>query len=320
LNAARAREALKRRLGERRILLLPGVAHAMAARMAAEAGFEAAFISGAALANVHWGFPDIGLIGMAEVVEEVRRIANAVDLPLIADGDTGYGNAVNVLRTVRELEATGVAGILLEDQVTPKRCGHFAGKQVVDAEEMLQKIAAFREARQDPNLVLVARTDAYATHGLEEAIRRGQMYAEAGADVIFVEAPTSVDELRAIAREIPAPTLANMVEGGRTPVLTAAELEAMGFRVALFANTVMRAAAFAAREALRTMAASGSSAALADRMLTWQERQELVRLPAFQAAEDRFVLWAAQRMAQARSKGGGADRQDVSLPKEGSDA
>lgn len=271
--------------GSDRILVAPGVVDAMSARLAARAGFEVLFATGAGIANTQFALPDLGLTTLSEVVERVRYIVRAVDVPVIADADTGYGSAMNVVRTVRQLEDTGAAGIMLEDQVAPKRCGHFGRKEVIDLEEMLQKIRAFFYARRDPNFVLLARTDALAVHGLEEAIRRGQAFAKAGADLVFVEAPRSREELETVARSIAAPTVANMVEGGKTPLCSAAELQTMGFRLVLFANCVMRVAAAAMRDALRVLRADGTSAGLMDRMLSWADRQELVGLPDFEALE-----------------------------------
>jgi 2-methylisocitrate lyase-like PEP mutase family enzyme len=207
---------------------------------------------------------------------------------LIVDADTGYGNAVNVIRTVRELERAGAAAIQIEDQVSPKRCGHFEGKEVVSCDEMVSKIAAAVYARQDPDVVLIARTDARAVEGLEAAIARARAYAAAGADVLFVEAPQTLDELRALPPAVPVPLLANMVEGGKTPLLGASELQAMGYRVVIFANTAMRVAIKAVQEAMAELHRSGTPAGLLDRMLSWEERQRLVDLPGYQALERRF--------------------------------
>ena len=280
---------LKALLSEDRVLVAPGVVDAMSARLAARAGFEVLFATGAGIANTQFGLPDLGFTTLSEVVERIRYIARAVDIPVIADADTGYGSAMNVVRTVRQLEDAGAAGIMLEDQVAPKRCGHFARKAVIDVDEMLQKIRAFLYARRDPQLVLMARTDALAVHGLDEAIRRGQAFAKAGADLVFVEAPTSHGQLARIARSIAAPTVANMVEGGKTPLCSAAELGGMGFRVVLFANCLMRVAAVAMQDALRVLRADGTSAALMDRMLGWSERQELVGLTEFEALESHLA-------------------------------
>jgi methylisocitrate lyase len=272
---------LRARLAQPQILVAPGAADAMTARIIERAGFDAVYLTGAGLANASFGLPDLGLTTMTEVVAQVQRIADAIGVPLIVDADTGYGGALNVVRTVRELERAGAAAIQLEDQVNPKRCGHFEGKEVVPTAEMVQKIAAAVYARQDPDLVIVARTDARAVEGFEAAVERSRAYAAAGADVIFFEAPVSLDELRQAPRSIPAPLLANMVEGGKTPLLSAAELEALGYRVVIFANAAQRVAAKAVQDAMRVLRHEGTTQPLLDRMLTWDERQRLVDLPRY---------------------------------------
>jgi methylisocitrate lyase len=273
---------LRARLAQPQILVAPGAADALTARIIEEAGFEAVYLTGAGLANAAFGLPDLGLTTLTEVVAQVQRIADAVRVPLIVDADTGYGGALNVVRTVRELERAGAAAIQLEDQVNPKRCGHFEGKEVVPTAEMVQKIAAAVYARQDPDLVIVARTDARAVEGFAAAVERSREYAAAGADVIFFEAPVSLDELRQAPRLIPAPLLANMVEGGKTPLLSAAELEALGYRIVIFANAALRVAAKAVQDAMRVLREQGTTAPLLDQMLAWDERQRLVDLPRYQ--------------------------------------
>jgi methylisocitrate lyase len=276
---------LRERLAQPGILVVPGAADAMTARVIEECGFDAVYVTGAGIANASFGFPDVGLLTMNEVLATARRIVDAVQIPAIVDADTGYGGPLNVARTVREFERAGVAAVQIEDQVSPKRCGHFDGKEVIACDEMVSKIRAACFARQDPDLVIIARTDARQCEGLEAAVARGRAYAAAGADVIFVEAPESLDELRSIPHEIPAPLLVNMVEGGKTPLLTAAELEAMGYRIALFANTAMRVAVRAVQQAMATLRADGGSHALLDRMIGWDERQRLVRLGEYEALD-----------------------------------
>jgi carboxyvinyl-carboxyphosphonate phosphorylmutase len=280
---------LRARLAKPEILVVPGVVDALSARLAEEAGFPAVYLTGAGLANAQFGLPDLGLIGLAEVAAHTARIAEAVDVPLIVDADTGYGNALNVRRTVRELERAGAAALQLEDQVSPKRCGHFAGKEVIPRDEMVQKIRAAVEARRDPDTVIIGRTDALALEGIEGAIARARAYRAAGADVIFVEAPLNRDQLARLPKEIDAPLLVNQVEGGRTPLLSARELEALGFRIALYANTLLRVALFAVRDALATLATDGSSDRLRERMLDWDERQRLARLDEWLALEQRYA-------------------------------
>lgn len=293
--------ALRARLREPRILVAPGAADALTARLIEDAGFEAVYVTGAGLANASFGVPDLGLTTLTEVVAQAQRIADAVRVPVIVDADTGYGGALNVVRTIRELERAGAAAIQLEDQVNPKRCGHFEGKEVVPTAEMIQKIAAAVYARQDPDLVIVARTDARAVEGLDAAIARGRAYAAAGADVVFVEAPLTVEELRALPPAIPAPLLVNMVEGGKTPLLDAAELEAMGYRVVIFANTALRVAAKAVCDALGVLKAEGTTRSLLDRMIGWEERQRLVGLPGYQAL-DRQLAAAGEEPPAPRTE------------------
>jgi 2-methylisocitrate lyase-like PEP mutase family enzyme len=272
------------------VTLAPGAADPLTARLIEEAGFSVVYATGAGIANAQLGVPDVGLVSMDEALRVVRAMAAVVSLPILADADTGFGNPLNVMRTVREFERAGVAGIQLEDQVTPKRCGHFEGKEVVAAEEMVAKIRAARFARTDPDLQIVARTDAAATHGLDEALRRARAYAEAGADAIFVEAPRSVDDLARVTREVPGiPHLANMVEGGKTPILPAATLSELGFSLALYANFPLRAAMHAVRRGLEHLRATGSSLGFEDRIVTMAERQAAVGLGQVEALERHFL-------------------------------
>jgi 2-methylisocitrate lyase-like PEP mutase family enzyme len=280
---------LRERLASEQILVLPGAADAMTARLVEAAGFDAVYVTGAGFANASFGQADVGLVTMSEIVEHVRRISGAVDIPVIVDADTGYGGVLNVYRTVQELEKAGAAGIQLEDQAMPKRCGHFDGNTLVSSAEMVQRIAAAREARKDPDLVLIARTDAYQSEGLAGAVDRANAYLAAGADLLFVEAPTDAEDLSRLPGLVHGPVLANMVEGGKTPWCDADELQEMGFRVALFANSTLRAAMRAAKEALEVLREEGDTKSLWPRMLTWQERQGLIGLPAIQALEQRLL-------------------------------
>ena len=271
------------------LIVAPGAADALTARLIVEAGFSAVYASGAAIANTLLGAPDIGLVSFSESLEAVRRIAESVPVPVIADADTGYGNAVNVLRTARAFEAAGAAAIQLEDQVSPKRCGHFDGKDVIDPGEMAHKIRAAVDARRDPDFVIIARTDSLATHGFDEAVMRGRRYAEAGADVIFVDAPTTREQVAALPAAVGAPMLINMVEGAKTPLFTHAELAAFGYRIVIHPSLVLRVAAKAGIEALRELKRDGDSRAALPRMLDWDERQRLVQLPEYQALEKRYA-------------------------------
>jgi 2-methylisocitrate lyase-like PEP mutase family enzyme len=229
--------SMPRRLRE--LLAVPGIiptfgAHdAFSARLLEQAGVKMLFLGGFGVAASSFGWPDIGLVTLSEMTETVRRIANRLKVPLVADGDTGHGDLNNVVRTVRDFEAAGAAGLLLEDQLSPKRCGHFEGKQVVPTAEMVLKLKAALAARRDPDFVIFARTDARAIEGIDDAIARAQAYAAAGADVCFVEAPQSLNELARIPREIPKPQLANMLTGGATPIQSVAELERLGFKIAV---------------------------------------------------------------------------------------
>ena len=269
-------------------LVLPGCSDALTARLAVGAGFEAVYATGAGIANTLLGVPDVGLTTMTELVDQVARITSAVDVPVVADIDTGFGNALNARRAVVEFERAGVAAIQIEDQVFPKRCGHFSGKEIIPLQEMLAKLQAVIEARRDPGLVVIARTDALAVDGFEAAVERGRAFAEAGADIVFIEAPVLLDQLVALPGRVPAPLIANMVEGGRTPLLGAGELGAMGYRIVLFANTALRVGARATRDALTELRATGDSRRLQDRMLSWEDRQALVGLPEIEALEARY--------------------------------
>jgi 2-methylisocitrate lyase-like PEP mutase family enzyme len=270
-------------------LVLVGCADALTARIAAEAGFEAVYATGAGIANSQLAVPDIGLLTATEMLTQVARIVAAVDVPVIADIDTGYGNALNAARAMREFVRAGVAGVQIEDQVFPKQCGHFEGTEVVPAGEFLGKLAAVLDARVDEDVVVIARTDALDAHGLDEAVDRGRAYAAAGADVVFVEAPPSREALERLPREISAPLLVNIVEGGRTPELSVAELGTLGYRIVLFANTALRLAVHAIREGLAVLHQEGTSASLSSRLLAWDERQRLVGLADYRTLAERYA-------------------------------
>ncbi len=257
-----------------------GVWDALSARLAERAGFSMLFLSGYAVAGSRLGEPDVGLLTQTEMLETARAVLRSVSVPVIVDGDTGHGGPLNVQRMVRELVAVGAGGVLLEDQVWPKRCGHLLGKQVIPAEDHVQKIRAAVEARARAPLRIVGRTDARAPLGLDEAIRRGRLYREAGADVVFVEAPESVEELRRIGAEVPGPLMANMVEGGRTPVLELAELGELGFEWVVYPLTGLLAASRALERAFADLASSGASRPDPARQLAFDEFTRLVGLEA----------------------------------------
>jgi carboxyvinyl-carboxyphosphonate phosphorylmutase len=284
-----AARALRSLLAEPEILLLPGAFDALTARVIEQAGFKAVYATGAGFANAAFGFPDIGLVTMTEAVENVRRIADAVEIPVIADADTGFGDLLQVQRAVREFERAGAAAIQLEDQVAPKRCGHFDGQRVIPAADMMRKIAIAADSRRNHDLVLIARTDARGVDGFEAAVERARAYAAAGADVIFVEALLSDEELRELPRRVGVPLLANVVEGGKTPVLTAAELQAAGYSIALFANVALRASMAATARAMEVLRTDGGTHTTTDLLIAWPERQRVVGLADYQAMEDRYA-------------------------------
>jgi 2,3-dimethylmalate lyase len=286
-------ETLNRRLRERLVrgagVLLPGAANALAARVIAASGFEAVYITGAGIANTALGVPDLGLVTLTELVDHVAAISDAVALPLVVDGDTGFGNALNLRRAVRLLERAGANAIQIEDQVFPKRCGHFEGKAVIAAAAMVQKIKAAVDARHDADLLIIARTDARAVEGLDAAIDRAAAYREAGADVLFVEAPQSAAELEAIPARLPGPHLANIVFGGKTPGLPRERLAAMGFSGIVFANAALQAAVAGMSRVLRHLAATGSLAGIEDALASFAERQSLVDYDGFAALDRRYA-------------------------------
>ena len=279
---------LKSILTRRKAVLMPGAANALFARIIEDLGFEACYVTGAGIANMHLGAPDIGLTTLTEVADHVAAMADAVAIPLFVDADTGFGNALNVTRTVKVLERAGAAGLQLEDQVFPKRCGHFEGKAVIPLPDMLGKVKAAVDARRDGEFQIVARTDVRAVLGLDAALERAQRMIEAGADATFVEAPTSRQEIARILRELPAPQIVNIVFGGRTPEIPQAELSAMGAGVALYANAALQAAIKSAQEVLGALKRDGSLTAVADRLIGFQERQGMLRKDWFDGLEARY--------------------------------
>ncbi|MGH3756450.1 isocitrate lyase/PEP mutase family protein [Actinophytocola sp.] len=270
-------------------IVLPGVTDALSARLVEAAGFPACYLTGAGMANVLFGVPDIGVVTQTEVVEHARRVVDSVGIPVVVDADTGYGGHLSVMRTVHLLETAGVAGIQLEDQAIPKRCGHFDGKRLVPREEMVARLLATQRARNDVDLLVIARTDAIAVEGFAAAIERAKTYRDAGADVIFIEALRTIEEIRAVPKELPdVPLLINIVEGGRTPELPAAELDGYGYRIVLHANFLMRAMLHAGTEALRALHVRRGSASLHDRLVSWDTRQSLVGQELADQVEDQI--------------------------------
>ncbi|MGB2694805.1 MAG: oxaloacetate decarboxylase [Dehalococcoidia bacterium] len=284
-----ASTTLRQMLAEPEIIVLPGAYDTLSARLAERAGFRAAFTTGFGFAATVLGVPDFGLLTMSETMDRVRHIVSAIGIPLVADMDTGYGNALNVVRTVRECVALGVGGIILEDQEWPKKCGHFEGKRVIPAEEQAAKLRAAADARGDDGLVIIGRTDARQPLGLEEAIRRGKLYHESGADVVFVEAPRSVDELREVARAIPdAPLFANMIEGGKTPLLSSAELQELGYKMVVYPLSALFAATKAVQETYRALFEEKTTASRRDALVSFEEFEEIIDLAGWRALEDRY--------------------------------
>jgi 2-methylisocitrate lyase-like PEP mutase family enzyme len=279
---------LKALLAARRAAILPGTPNALFARAIAAHGFPAVYVTGAGIANMSLGVPDIGLVTLTELAEHVAAISDAVEIPILADADTGFGNALNIGRTVRLLERAGAAGIQIEDQVFPKKCGHFSGKQVIAAAEMVGKIKAAADARIDQDLAIVARTDARAIEGLDAAIARAQAYADAGADVTFVEAPLGAAEMRRITSEIAVPQIANMVFGGLTPQLAQSELAQLGFGGVLYANAALQAALKSVNDVMAALRRDGSLAQVADRLAGFEERQQAVDKPRYDTLEQRY--------------------------------
>jgi 2-methylisocitrate lyase-like PEP mutase family enzyme len=283
------RRKLRELLARERILVAPGAFDGLSARLVEQAGFEAVYLSGGAVAR-SMGVPDIGLVTLSEVIERAAQVVAAVKIPVIADADTGYGNALNLVRAVREFERTGVAAIHIEDQVTPKRCGHLEGKEVISLPEMEKKIEAALATRTDRDLVIIGRTDARAVHGLEEAIRRGKAFSRLGADVVFVEAPESEAELEKIARSLPeVPLLVNMFKGGKTPFLPPSRLDAMGFRVVILPSETQRAAIHAMKEALALLKSDGSTESMDDRLASFKERDRIVGLSEWENLEQYYL-------------------------------
>jgi len=272
-----SKAARLRRLIKEGVVILPGAFNAATALLVEQCGFHAVYISGAGLASGVAGLPDIGLLSMTEVAYQAAYIARAVKIPAIVDGETGFGEPLQVIRTVNAFEQAGLAGAHFEDQVMPKRCGHLAGKQLVSPEEMAEKIQAAVQARSDPDFLIIARTDARGVNGLKDAIQRGQCYAEAGADVIFPEALESIQEFEEFAKKVKVPLMANMTEFGRTPYLTVKQFGALGYRMVLFPMTAFRVMMKAVQQALLELKKAGTQKSLLSRMQTRRELYELVR-------------------------------------------
>ena len=287
---------LRRLLEAPELLIAPGVAECVGARLVAEQGFDALYMTGAGTTASRLGMPDVGLLGVTEMADNAGRIAEAAGLPLIADADTGYGGPINVRRTVRCYERAGVAGVHMEDQDWPKRCGHLAGKTLIPAAEMCAKVRAAVDARSDPDFIVIARTDAIAVEGFESALDRAKAYEEAGADVLFVEAPTTMEEIEAIPRAFARPTLYNMAMSGKTPVLPASEIEALGFGVVIYPGLSLSAAIPAIRRALAELRETGGIEASSADMASFRDFFELMGLEAVQGLESRYAVSEGARV------------------------
>lgn len=281
---------LSARIGTNRLVVAPGIYDALSALVAAQAGFEALYLSGASIAYTRFGRPDIGLVSMSEVVETLAAIRERVDLPIIADADNGFGNALNVMRTVRRFEQAGASAIQLEDQTMPKRCGHLGGKTLVPTAEMVGKLKAAQDARRSAGTLIIARTDAIAVEGLEPALERAERYAEAGADIIFVEAPRSLEEMGRVVDTFRGrkPLLANMVEGGMTPLRDASALEEMGFSIAIFPGGLVRAIARHMQDYFASLRRHGSNQPFRERMLDFDGLNLLIGTPEMLATGERY--------------------------------
>ncbi len=276
------------------ILVLPGVHDALSLRIAEQAGFLAVTCGGYSATAGLLGQPDVAQLPMTEMADMYARLCDSTELPLFADADTGYGNTTNVARTMRAYERAGVAGLFIEDQVSPKRCGHMEGKRVVPAAEMVAKLKAALDARVDADLIICARTDARAVQGLSEAIDRAQLYREAGADLLFVEAPVTVEEMRRVCSEIPAPCLANNIEGGRTPILSARQLEEMGYATVTWPVSACYTMAKALRETYVALLRDGHTNNVRDRMVDFEEFNNLIGLPQVREAEAAYDEYARE--------------------------
>lgn len=279
---------LRAKLEARRGLIVPGAADALAARIIASLGFEAVYVTGAGVTNALLGLPDLGFISLPELAQQTAAIRDAVELPIIVDADTGFGNPLNVRHAVRVLERAGANAIQIEDQVFPKRCGHFSGKQVIPAVDMTAKVKSAVDARRDGDFLIVARTDARAVHGFEIAIERASKWIEAGADITFVEAPETLDEVRRIPSLLRVPQIINLVAGGKTPIVPGSELASMGYAAVLYANAALQGAIAGMQAALGELKARSMIDEASEKIASFAERQKLVQKPLFDALEKKY--------------------------------
>jgi len=282
---------LKQLLVDEKLLVAPGAFDALSAKIIEMVGFDAVYVTGYGASASVLGEPDVGLLTMSEMLKQAGNIANAVQVPVVADADTGFGNPLNVRRTVSEYEKAGVCAIQIEDQVFPKKCGHMLDRDVIPMEQMVQKVKAAVDSRRDDEFVIIARTDARTKYGLEEAIRRGKAYEEAGADVIFIESPESEDELRTVTRAFPETwTLANMIETGRTPILSAMELQELGFSIAIFPLGPLYAAAKGVKDYAAALHGSGKTTKMLKKMIIFEDFNQLIGFPEYKRVEEQYKV------------------------------
>jgi 2-methylisocitrate lyase-like PEP mutase family enzyme len=281
---------LRELLSREQILVVPASFDMVSGKVIEQVGFEAVYLSGYGHTASHLGLPDAGLISFAEMVERVHHLARSVNIPVVADGDTGFGNAINVRRTVQEYEWAGAQAIQIEDQEIPKKCGHTSGKRLIDAKEMALKVEAAVNSRQSDDFLIIARTDAVTVTGIEDAIYRGQLYEKAGADIIFVESPTTLEELKRAGGSFKVPTMANMVEGGKTPLVSNQELQYFGFKLVAYPVTLLLASITAMKRALTVLKEKGTTKELVEEMIRFKELDELIGFPEVRAWEARYSL------------------------------
>ncbi|UVL58813.1 oxaloacetate decarboxylase [Pseudomonas sp. B21-032] len=289
LSSLQRRAAFRRQVEARQGLLVAGVFNALSARIAADIGFQALYLSGAGVTNMALGLPDLGFVGLDEMAAHAARVRDTTDLPLIVDADTGFGNALNVRHSVRVLERSGADAIQFEDQVLPKKCGHFNGKEVISCAEMVGKLKAAVDARQDPNLLIIARTDACAVEGMEAAIERAHRYVQAGADILFIEATESLEDIRRLPALFSTPNLINIVIGGKTPTLSRDELAALGYGIVLYANAGLQSASLGMQRALATLLRDGRLDEDPSLVVPFAERQRLVNKTMFDQLERHYA-------------------------------
>ncbi len=280
---------LKNLILEKSILMMPAAYDAVSAMIIEQSGFKCTTISGHAVSATSLGKPDLSLMTLSEMVNQTRNICEAVEIPILVDGDTGHGGVLNVIRTVKEIEKAGAAGLFIEDQTFPKRCGHLEGKQVIAAEEMIAKLKAAVDARNDPDFVIQARTDAIATHGIDEAIERANLYHEAGADLLFIEAPTTEEEISRINKEVEAPTVAIQGEGAKTPLTTAKALEELGFSVVVYPGSALYAAAWAVKSIMHELMEKGTTEGFLDKMYDFPGFNKLMGTDRFLDLESKYL-------------------------------